>query len=66
MFSPSLGPCDTHINQYMFIPVIVLHALGTFVRYALTDEEAQVVSSLFKSTEEEIMRIYTEAGEDAQ
>jgi hypothetical protein len=66
VFSPSLGPCDTHINQYMFIPVIVLHALGTFVRYALTDEGAQVVSSLFKSTEEEIMRIYTEAGEDAQ
>jgi hypothetical protein len=31
----------------------------------LTDEEAQVVSGLFQSTEEEIMRIYTEAGEDA-
>ena len=65
-FAPSPGPYETHINQYMFIPVIVLHALGTFVRYVLTDEGAQVVSGLFKSTEEEIMRVYTEAGEDAQ
>jgi hypothetical protein len=50
----------------MFIRTIVLRALGTFARYVVTDEEAQVVSGLFQSTEEEIMRIYTEAGEDAR
>jgi hypothetical protein len=65
-FAPSPGPYDTHINQFMFIPVFVLHAMGTFVRYALTDAEAQVISGLFESTEQEIMRIYTEAGEDAR
>jgi hypothetical protein len=65
-FAPSPGPYDTHINQYMFVPFIVLRALGTFVRYVLPDEGAQVICNLFKSTEEEIMRVYTEAGEDAQ
>ena len=50
----------------MFTPVIVLHAMGTFVRYTINGEEAQVLSGLFNSTEEEIMRIYIEAGEDAQ
>jgi hypothetical protein len=44
----------------------VLHALRTFARYVLTDEEAQVASGLFQSTDEEIMRVYTEAGEDAR
>lgn len=65
-FAPSPGPYDTHINQFMFTPVIVLHAMGTFVRYTINGEEAQVLSGLFNSTEEEIMRIYIEAGEDAQ
>ena len=65
-FGPSTGPCDTHINQFMFIPRIVLHAMGTFVRYVLNDREAQVLSDLFDSTEKEIMRIYTEAGQDAR
>jgi hypothetical protein len=31
-FAPSPGPDETHINQFMFIPIIVLHALGTFAR----------------------------------
>jgi hypothetical protein len=44
----------------------VLHAMGTFVRYVLSDKEAQVLSGLFDSTEEEIKRIYNEAGEDAR
>ena len=65
-FGPSTGPCDTHFNQFMFIPLIVSHAMGTFVPYVLNDREAQVLSDLFDSTEKEIMRIYTEAGEDAR
>jgi hypothetical protein len=40
--------------------------MGTFVRYVLTDQEAKILSGLFESTEQEIMRIYTEAREDAQ
>jgi hypothetical protein len=65
-FGPSAGPYDTHINQFMFIPLMVLHAMGAFVRYMLDDQEAQVLSGLFGSIEEEIMRIYNEAGEDAR
>jgi Family of unknown function (DUF5677) len=65
-FGPSSGPCDTHINQFMFIPITVLHAMGTFVRYTLNDAEAQAISDLCNLTEEEIMRIYNEAGEDAR
>lgn len=65
-FRPRADHCDTHINQYMFVPLIVLRAMADYVRYTLDEDEAKVLCSLFKSTEEEIMKIYNEAGEDAQ
>lgn len=65
-FGPSADPCDTHINQFMFTPLIVLHAMTALVRCVLDDDGATAFSGLFASTEAEIMRIYNEAGEDAQ
>jgi len=54
--------CSTHINQLMFVPVIMLAAMTAYVRYAFQDsDEAKAFESMFASTEAEIMRIYTEA-----
>lgn len=64
-FGPSAFPCDTHINQFMFVPIIVLNAMRAIVQYTLEEKEADVLCGLFDSTEKEIMRVYTEAGEDA-
>jgi hypothetical protein len=66
VFGPRASDCDTHINQFMFIPRIMLHAMGVFVQFVVDQQEAEVFTGLFESTEEEIMRIYTEAGEDAK
>jgi hypothetical protein len=60
-FGPKDGTERTHINQFMFIPIIVLHAMGAFVRYVFNKKEAQGFSDLFESIEEEIMRVYKES-----
>ena len=50
--------CSTHVNQFMFVPLVVLRAMQSFVEFAFTDAEfAGAFSSLLKSTEDEIMRI---------
>jgi hypothetical protein len=66
MFGPTSKPSDTHINQYTFIPLIVLHALKAFVRRALDHDCAKSLVSLFDSTDKEIARIRYEAGDDAR
>jgi Family of unknown function (DUF5677) len=65
-FGPSVDPCDTHINQFMFVPLIVLDAMSAFVRHTLKGTEAEEFCKLLASTQEEIMRVYMEAGEDAR
>lgn len=65
-FDPSPDPCETHINQFMFVPLIVLDAMRAFVRHTLEGIEAEELCKLFASTQEEIMRVYMEAGEDAR
>jgi hypothetical protein len=54
---------DTHINQYMFVPVMVLNALKGLAGHSLDHDGAAVLYNIFDSTEEEIMRVYTEVGE---
>jgi Family of unknown function (DUF5677) len=66
VFRPSADPYDTHINQFMFVPLIVLDAMRAFVRHTLEGTEANELCKLFTSTEEEIKRVYMEAGEDAR
>jgi len=65
-FAPRGHDCPTHINQFMFVPLIVLHAMADYVRYTLEQDDANALNGLFTSTEHEIMRIYNEAGEDAR
>jgi hypothetical protein len=66
IFAPSGDFHDTSINQFMFIPIIVLNALQTFVRYVLDPNEAEALCRLLESTKEEIRLVYDEVPEDAQ
>jgi hypothetical protein len=65
-FVPRGHDCPTHINQFMFVPLIMLHAMSAYVSYTLKEDEATAMQSLFESTSEEIMRVYGEAGDDAR
>jgi Family of unknown function (DUF5677) len=60
-FVPSGNDSSTHINQFLFVSIFVLKAMTAYLRYALEDAERQAFESLFKSTEQEIVRVYTEA-----
>lgn len=57
-FQPRGHDCEMHINQYMFIPVIILDTLSTYVDYALEQDEADVLKKLFTDTEEEVLNVY--------
>jgi Family of unknown function (DUF5677) len=65
-FAPRGHDCATHINQLMFVPLIVLAAMAEYARYTLDKDDADAFDVLFASTKDEIMRIYNEAGEDAR
>ena len=61
-----LGPrdhdCRTHVNQYVFVPLIVLDTLRSFVAFVLRDSEANgEMLGLIESIEQEIMAINLEA-----
>ena len=49
----------------MFTPMVVLHAMSEYVQYALDDAEAEAFQGVFESTKEEIIKMYSEAGENA-
>lgn len=53
--------CPTHVNQYVFVPLIVLDALRAFARLVLSDASGrQAMVELFDSVEEAIMTINAE------
>ena len=58
--------CETHVNQYVFIPMVVLAAMGAFIRFVLSDTENQrVFLGLLESVQEEIDEINMEVvGDD--
>lgn len=61
-FVPRDHDCATHVNQFMFVPLIVLAALSAYVNYVFDGtEEARAFCGLFKSTEKEIMEVYGDA-----
>lgn len=66
MFAPRGHDVPTHINQYMFVPRIMLHAMSAYVGYTLKEEEAEEMQNILETTSEEIMRVYGEAGDDAR
>lgn len=65
-FRPRDHDCETDVNQYAFIPLILLEVLGAFTGYIVEEtEEAKEFSALFASIKDEIWKIYTEVvGDD--
>jgi hypothetical protein len=59
-FRPRDHNCPTHVNQYMYVPLVVLRALSSYVEYVL-GEEATIFLELFQTTEDEIFKVYTES-----
>jgi hypothetical protein len=60
-----LGPrdhdCPTHVNQYVFVPLIVLDTLRSFVTFVFRDpEDGEQLLGLLDSVEQEIMAIDSE------
>jgi len=65
-----LGPrdhdCPTHVNQYVYIPIVVLDAMSAFVEHVFPEgEERDGMLRLFEGTEDEIFKINQEViGDD--
>lgn len=54
--------CEPHVNQFMYVPMVVLDALRSFAEFALADTDvAAAFNGLINSTSEEIMEINKEA-----
>ena len=53
---------ETHINQYIYIPCIIIEALKTFVSYILVSrqDETKVFLQLLEDTVEEISKLNSE------
>lgn len=59
--SPRDHDCPTHVNQYVYIPVVVLDALSAFASYVLPgSEERDGILGLFTSIHDEIDSINEE------
>jgi hypothetical protein len=53
--------CQTHVNQIVFIAIMVLSALSAFVSYVLIDsEEKNLLLEVFEAVRKEIDAIYVE------
>jgi hypothetical protein len=61
-YVPRGHDCSTNVNQFMFVPMVMLAAMSAYVEYVFEKtEDAKVFRDLFDSTEKEIMRLYTDA-----
>ncbi|CAE6701543.1 hypothetical protein R20943_00594 [Paraburkholderia aspalathi] len=50
--------CDTHVNQYVVIPHLVLEAMGNFVCFIMAEQEDVLsMTQLFESIQKEIQRV---------
>lgn len=65
LFVPRAHPCDMHINQYMFVSLVMLEAMKRYVEYAFNETDyISAFVGLLNSVEEEIHNIYSEATAD--
>jgi hypothetical protein len=62
-FAPRGHDCDTHMNQYMFVAMLVLEALTAYVHYVFDASDAVTFEGLFAATKDEVMKVYREAVE---
>lgn len=57
-FGPRDHNCQTHVNQYVFGPLIVLEGIRDFVRFAFPDtKDADGMSQLLEAVADEIHKI---------
>lgn len=53
--------CETHVNQYAFIPLFVIYAVRAFIRYICCEsDDAKGLSLLLHAVEDKIMELYSE------
>ena len=51
--------CPTHINQYAYVPLVVLDSIAAYVRYVcIESEDAKGMSKLIEAVSEEIQYIF--------
>lgn len=56
--------CDTHPNQFVVIPLLVLSAMTAFISFIFASgEDIDPMKGLFESVEEEILKINSEMSE---
>jgi hypothetical protein len=65
-YGPRGHDCDTHLNQYAFVPRIVLRAMKSYVFYMLQDVEANALRDAFHFIDDKIEQLFREAGDDAR
>ena len=60
-FSPRDHDCETHANQYVIIPLFVLEAMGSFVRFVFSrQEDMENCLGLIKATKDEVLKLNKE------
>lgn len=61
MLVPRDHNCSTHVNQYVFVPTVVLNAMKSFTRFIFTDPKDVVpLEGLIESVELEIGKVNEE------
>ena len=61
LLAPRDHNCDTHVNQYVFVPLFVLDAMDQFLRFIfLSPEVAMTLVQLVDSVNREIKEINQE------
>ncbi len=64
-FHPRDHNAPTHVNQYVFVPLMVLEAAKAFSGWLLNEPDASALTEMLQSIEDEILAINQEvAGED--
>ncbi len=58
--------CDTHVNQYVYIPLVVLDAMSAFCLFVFEDSaDSKVLTDMLESIADEIFKINSEViGDD--
>lgn len=61
MLRPRDHDCETHVNQYVFVPMVVLTAMNSFVHFIFDDEDdVTPMAGLLESIREEIAKVNKE------
>jgi hypothetical protein len=61
MLRPRDHNCETHVNQYVFVPMVVLTAMNSFVHFLFDDEDdVAPMAGLLESIRQEIAKVNKE------